>query len=86
MDKNIPVSHEKAKVVPLSQIIIQNHDVVTFAKLMEVVNLMGEGGMVLMEFDLKPDFPDTPRDWQTQLELAFMTKSSRCSQPPVIIE
>ena len=86
MDKNIPVSHEKAAVVPLSQIIIQNHDVVTFAKLMEVVNLMGEGGMVLMEFDLKPDFPDTPRDWQTQLELAFMTKSSPFSQPPEIIE
>ena len=59
MDKNIPVSHEKAKVVPLSQIIIQNHDVVTFAKLMEVINLMGEGGMVLMEFDLKPDFLDS---------------------------
>ena len=39
MDTNIPVSREKAKVVPLSQIIIQNHDIVTFAKLMEVVNL-----------------------------------------------
>ena len=45
------------KVIPLSQIIIQNHDVVTFAKLMEVVNQMGEGGMVLMEFDLKPASP-----------------------------
>ena len=86
MGKNTPVSVEKAKVVPLSQIIIQNHDVVTFAKLMEVVNKMGEGGMVLMEFDLKPDFPDTPRDWQTQLELAFMTKSSPFDQPPEIIE
>ena len=86
MEKNIPVSTEKAAVIPLSQIIIQNHDVVSFAKLMEVVNQMGEGGMVLMEFDLKPDFPDTPRDWQTQLELAFMTKSSPFSRPPEIIE
>ena len=86
MEKNNPVSLEQAKVIPLSQIIIQNHDVVTFAKLLEVVNQMGEGGMVLMEFDLKPDFPDTPRDWQNQLELAFMTKSSPFERPPEIIE
>ncbi len=86
MEKNTPVSIDKATVIPLSQIIIQNHDVVTFAKLMEVINQMGEGGMVLMEFDLKPDFPDTPRDWQNQLELAFMTKSSPFSRPPEIIE
>lgn len=85
MEKNIPVSIEKAPVIPLSQIIIQNHDVVTFATLLKVVNAMGEGGMVLMEFDLKPDFPDTPRDWQNQLEVAFMTKASPFSQPPEII-
>ena len=86
MEKNTPVSIEKAPVIPLSQIIIQNHDVVTFAELLKTVNQLGEGGMVLMEFDLKPDFPDPPRDWQTQLEVAFMTKASPFSRPPEIID
>jgi len=85
LTKNTPVSTEPAPIIPLSQIIIQNHDVVTFAGLLEVVNALGEGGIVLMEFDLKPDFPDTPRDWQTQLELAFMTKKSPFAGPPEII-
>ncbi len=68
--------NQQTPIIPLSQIIIQNHDVVTFAGLLEVVNAMGEQGMILMEFDLKPDFPDTPRDWQMKLELAFTTKKS----------
>ncbi len=85
MNKNTPVSTEPAPVIPLSQIIIQNHDVVTFAELLNVVNAMGEGGMVLMEFDLKPDFPDTPRNWQAQLEIAFLTKKSPFAGPPEII-
>ena len=68
--------NQATPIVPLSQIIIQNHDVVTFAELLLVVNAMGEEGMILMEFDLKPDFPDTPRDWETRLEIAFTTKKS----------
>jgi len=85
LNKNTPVSTEPAPIIPLSQIIIQNHDVVTFTGLLKVVNELGERGLVLMEFDLKPDFPDTPRDWQTQLELAFMTKKSPFAKPPEII-
>ncbi len=85
MTKNTPVSTEPAPIVPLSQIIIQNHDVVTFAALLDVVTAMGQGGMVLMEFDLKPDFPDTPRNWQAQLEMAFLTKKSPFASPPEII-
>ena len=47
----------------------------------EQIKLIGQKAI-----DLKPDFPDTPRDWQNQLELAFMTKSSPFSRPPEIIE
>ena len=27
--------------------------------------------MIVLHMDLKPDYPDTPRDWQNRLELAF---------------
>ncbi len=38
--------------------------------------ILAKQGMILMTFDLKPDFPDTPMDWQMQLELAFTSKKS----------
>jgi len=58
----------------LSEIIIQSHEASSFVQLMQLVNQLGKGGLVLIEFDLKPDFPDTPRDWQNQLEIAFTAK------------
>ncbi|MBT8004653.1 MAG: hypothetical protein HN578_17220 [Rhodospirillales bacterium] len=71
---------EDSNIIPLSQIVIHNHDVVTFADLLKVVTALGERGMTLMEFDFKPDFPDTPRDWQTKLEIAFSTRKSTFSR------
>lgn len=72
--------NQDPNIIPLSHIIIHNHDVVKFSDLLKVVTALGERGMVLMEFDLKPDFPDTPRDWQTKLEVAFATRKSTFSR------
>ncbi len=52
---------EDSNLIPLSQIVIHNHDVVTFADLLKVVTALGERGMTLMEFDFKPELSRYPR-------------------------
>ncbi|MAF48234.1 MAG: hypothetical protein QGH73_15465 [Rhodospirillales bacterium] len=61
-------------MLKLSDIIIQHHEINSFAELLQVVRKSGEQGLVLIEFDLKPDFGDTPRDWETALEIAFTAR------------
>jgi hypothetical protein len=56
----------------LSAIIIANPQVASFAELVEVIKDVGEGGERFLEPDIKPDFPDTPRNWEDIVEAAFM--------------
>ena len=39
--------------------------------LIELVKHAGESGEMHLEFDVKPDYRDTPRNWQWVLEGAF---------------
>lgn len=55
----------------LSDLIITNPDVTKFDELMELVQHVGESGEMFLEFDVKPDYRDTPKNWQWQLEAAF---------------
>jgi hypothetical protein len=55
----------------LSDLIITNPDVTKFEELMELVQHVGESGEMFLEFDVKPDYRDTPKNWQWQLEAAF---------------
>ncbi len=59
-------------MLQLSQIILENPQVNSFQELLKVVGQFGADGQVLLSFDLKPDFRDTPRDWENKLEYAFM--------------
>jgi hypothetical protein len=57
----------------LSELIIQNPDVSTFVGLLAVIrNRAEEGGQFFLEVNLKPDFPDTPRNWEFLVESAFV--------------
>lgn len=58
--------------VKISDIIIQHPDINSFVELLEAVRGIQSDNMLFMEFDVKPDFRDTPRDWQWQLEGAFV--------------
>lgn len=58
-------------MIELSEIIIQNPHIDTFQELLAAVRQRGQEGQVLMSFDIKPDYPDTPRNWQWALEAAF---------------
>lgn len=55
----------------LSDLIIGHPEVTKFGELMELVQHAGASGEMFLEFDVKPDFRDTPKNWQWQLEAAF---------------
>lgn len=55
----------------LSDLIIGHPDVTSFKELEKLVQHLGESGEMFMEFDLKPDYRDTPRKWEWILETAF---------------
>ena len=57
--------------VMISDIIIQHPEINSFQALLEAVRGVSSNKMIFLNFDVKPDFRDTPRDWQWQLEGAF---------------
>lgn len=61
----------KAIEVKLSDIIIQNPQINSFPELLEAVRAMTSEHMLYLNFDVKPDYRDTPRNWQWQMEKAF---------------
>ncbi len=58
--------------IRISDIIIQHPEINSFVELLDAVRGITSDNMLFMEFDVKPDFRDTPRDWQWQLEGAFV--------------
>ena len=57
----------------LSDLIIQNPECNSFNELRQIVIKAASDGEMFMEFDLKPDYRDTPKDWFMRLESAFYT-------------
>jgi len=56
----------------LSDLIIMHPEVRSFEELLDLVANFGETGGRFLEFDLKPDYRDTPRkNWELKLETAF---------------
>ena len=57
--------------VMISDIIIQHPEINSFQELLEAVHNITSNDMLFLSFDVKPDYRDTPRDWEWQLEGAF---------------
>ena len=57
--------------VKLSDIIIQHPEVNSFQQLLDKVQAMTSENMIFLNFDIKPDYRDTPRNWEWKLEAAF---------------
>jgi len=55
----------------LSDLIIGHPEVTSFSELEHLVEHSGESGQMFLEFDIKPDYRDTPRKWEWVLEAAF---------------
>lgn len=54
----------------LSEILLQNHDIESFAELVAEVRNKAAGERFL-RMDIKPPYPDTPDNWEDVLEAAF---------------
>ncbi len=55
----------------LSELIIQYPEVDNFLALENLVANAGSSGIMFLEFDVKPDYRDTPKQWEWKLEAAF---------------
>ena len=58
----------------LSQVMIANQDLESFDDLKAIVKEFAARGEMFLRFDVKPPFPDTPNDWEDQLEAAFSSR------------
>ncbi len=58
--------------IQLSEVLIQHPEVNSFGELLAVLRSRVETGeRFFLEFDIKPEFPDTPRNWEMLVEEAF---------------
>lgn len=55
----------------LSDLIIQHPEITSYDQLETLVADAAENGLILLYFNIKPDYPDTPRNWQERLEMVF---------------
>ncbi len=60
----------------ISELIIGHPEVRSFVELENLVVQAARDGEIHLYFDIKPEFPDTPRKWEQQLELAFYRAES----------
>ena len=58
----------------LSNILIANQDVETFDELKQLVRAFAQQGEMFLRLDVKPPYPDTPVDWEDQLEATFSSR------------
>jgi len=58
----------------LSQVMIANQELESFDDLKRIVKEFAARGEMHLRFDVKPPFPDTPDDWEDQLEAAFSSR------------
>ncbi len=58
-------------IVLLSEFIIRNPETMNFAELLERVGELGKAGATMLQIDIKPDYRDTPKNWESLLESAF---------------
>jgi hypothetical protein len=60
-------------MIQISDMIISHPEATSFTELEELVKEAARQGAIHLTFDLKPEYPDTPRNWQDRLETAFLS-------------
>lgn len=58
-------------LIRVSDLIIGHPEVRSFQDLRQLVAAAAEQGYRFLQFDIKPDFVDTPRNWDFVLEATF---------------
>ncbi len=64
----------------LTDLIIAHPELASFDELESVVAEVGRNGEVLLYMDVRPEYPDTPREWQQRLELAFYGRGGQARE------
>lgn len=54
----------------LSEVLIQNPELLNFDELLAVVKVRSKSEM-FFRIDVKPPYPDTPENWEDRLEASF---------------
>lgn len=47
-----------------------------FEELLDYVQTRARSGEIFIELDVRPPFPDTPEDWEQQLEAVFTSANN----------
>jgi hypothetical protein len=68
-------------VLWLSEILLQHHEIDSFAQLIPLVQEGARRGERFFRMDVKPPFPDTPDNWEDRLEAAFTTALRHPAEP-----
>ena len=58
-------------MLKLSDILVSRQDISSFDQLIPAVQDVARGGERFFRMDVKPAYPDTPENWEDQLEAAF---------------
>ena len=58
-------------LIKVSDLIIEHPGVTSFKDLERLVIGAAKSGYRFLQFDVKPDFVDTPRNWDLRLEALF---------------
>ncbi len=60
----------------ISELIMQNQPA-SFTELLELVRGRARSGDRFLRMDVKPPYPDTPANWEDQIESAFTARIER---------
>lgn len=60
----------------LSEILLQHHDLSSFAELKEKLAEHAKQGEMFFQMDVRPPFQDTPENWEDILESVFTSTNN----------
>lgn len=58
-------------MIYLSELLIQNPGLESFEDLLQVIDQQAKQGAIHLKIDIKPNYPDTPANWEDRVEGAF---------------
>ena len=58
-------------MIYLSELLIQNPGLERFDELVHVIGEQAKKGEIHLKVDIKPNYPDTPTNWEDRIEGAF---------------
>ena len=58
-------------MIYLSELLIQNPQLESFEDLLQVIGEQAQRGEIHLKVDVKPNYPDTPANWEDRVEGAF---------------